>query len=155
MYREFKIFVHFFRKFIIKSLIYNSFTFFLANSTGIQCLIREFNHDFTVCFANSLSIPRIDYLFGEFTMNLVSFWQFTMGLREFTMNSLPVSRIHYLFREFIIFLANLLWIYFEFWRFTIDFREITMNLLFSREFTINTQRFVIHYEFTILFANLI
>ena len=147
------------------------FNCFLASLLWIQCLVREFTifdayipwihypfcelemkslsfslsyYEFTVCFANLLSLTRIHYLFGEFTMNF----------REITINSLFFSRIYY---KFTVFIVNLVRIHFIFPEFTI----ISVGALrINFEFTIHFANSLwihsfFHYRFTIYFSNLL
>ena len=93
--------------------------FFLAYSSWIDCLFREFtmntlsisrfHFEFTFCFANSLYINNL--------------------FREFGLNKLSLSRIHYLFREFTMHQQLFLWIWLES---TIFFAKSQWILLFRR-----------------------
>ena len=92
---------------------------------------------------SQLSVSRIHYSFGEFTMNLLGILLFTMDFCEVTMNSLFFSRIYYEFTDF----PNSLWFQFV-------FRIHTLNLLSIKrihfEFSMNSLGVsLISYEFTL------
>ena len=97
------------------SIKYREFTICFANSLWFFYPFREY-------ITNSLSFPRIHYLFGEFTMNLLGVLEFTMNFREITMNSLIFSQIYY---EFSVRSANLL----SFLRLNYDFTFCFTNSL--------------------------
>ena len=109
------------------SIIYKKFSFWSAISLSIS----RIHYEFTVCFGNSF---LINYSFREFTIDLLSFLEFTLNpisvswvrhlFRENAMNSLSLSRIHY---ELTIHFANSPWIhclYREFTKNTIDVTRI-------------------------------
>ena len=116
---------------------------------------------------NSLSVSRIHYLFGEFTINLLGFSQFTLNFREITMNSLFFSWIYYILsvrstnslsflrkcNEFTIFINSLFLsrIYYLFCEPTIF---LANSLWFQFVFRINTLNSLeILHEFTWCFVN--
>ena len=129
-------------------------------------------YEFTICFANSLSVSRIHlgstilfakslwihYLFHELSMNFLSAPRFLFESTFFFANSLSFTRIHlesFLLPrsrdKFTIFFAISLWIHYL-------FRQLTKNLLWIyyllRDFTKNLSSFSrILYLFREFFMN--
>ena len=142
--------------------------YFVANSSWIQCLVREY----TIFYANIPWIHRllrgsttifcvycelstssrdvslwiiyfansklIQFLFCKLTIYFATQLWFHFLFHEFAIFFAKMQWIHYLFREFTNFFGEFTMNLLGVLRFTMDFREITIKSLFFREFTMNS-----------------